>query len=150
MSQLALTAHSQDGDLHFRYSQVVFSQQRQPRWMKTSVKVSSRPDSSSWQVAPPATGHWRRRRLLAPARAPSPPRQAGCHAGWPLTLHPTLPCSLPSGAGLTCAKTLLMHSLTLVHAGMLVWRRRLDGSTAAPLPMHCNAVQETIAIICIV
>ena len=40
--------------------------------------------------------------------------------------------------------------LTLVHAGMLVWRRRLDGSTAAPLPMHCNAVQETIAIICIV
>ena len=58
-----------------------FSQQTQAGWSKTSVKVSSRRDSSSWQVAPPATGHWRRRRLLAPARAPSPPRLAPMQAG---------------------------------------------------------------------
>ena len=122
------------------------------------MKVSSRPDSSSWQVAPPATGHWRRRRLLAPARAPSPPRLAPMQAGPshspPPTLHPLPPrLAGPPPTPLTAIGRrthVRQDSADAFPASllcMLVCWCGADGSTAVLLPMHCNAVQETIAII---
>ena len=102
-----------------------------------------------FQLAGGSTSH-RPLEEEAPAGASprSIPSQAGSHAGWPL--HPSLPGwlgphpprSLPSGAGLTCAKTLLMHSPASLLCMLVCWCGA-DGSTAVLLPMHCNAVQET-------